>query len=318
MTVLTRFQPLFPGVIFCVAIAAAATAAHDVAGVAALSPLVLALCLGGTWRAVFGAVAVVQPGVAFALRRVLRAGVVLLGFQLTFAQAAAVGVSGMAVIAGVLGATFVATRLLGRVLGVPAPLAELIAAGTSVCGASAVLAVNTVTRADDEDVAYAIACVTVFGTVAMLAAPVLGAGLDVRSYGLWTGASIHEVAQVVGAAFARGDAAGHFGTVAKLSRVMLLAPLVLVLGARRCTGGRAPMPWFVLGFIAAVGLNSVLPAWPQAHAAVARLTAFLLTVALAAMGLETDLRRLRARGMRPLLLGAAASVFVSGLAYALV
>lgn len=313
-----------PGLALCLALALLAMAGQAVLGIAALSPLVLALILGVVWRNTLGTIAVLQPGIAFSLKRVLRAGVVLLGFQLTLTQAASVGVSGLAVIAVTLVATFTVTKLLGRLLGVPAPLAELIAAGSSICGASAVIAVNTVTNADDEDVAYAIACVTVFGTLAMLGAPMLAAAIDLgpRAYGLWTGASIHEVAQVVGAAFARGEEAGHFGTIAKLSRVMLLAPLILTLGAlrrERAEGAaRPPLPWFVFGFIAVVLLNTVLPPAPALHAAIAKGTAFLLTVALAAMGLETDIRRLKARGLRPLALGALAAVFISGLAFALV
>ena len=108
----------------------------------------------------------------------------------------------------------------------------MIAAGTSICGASAVIATNTVTNGDDEDVAYAVACVTIFGSVAMFAYPLLPTllHLDPHAFGLWSGASIHEIAQVVAATFQDGKRAGEFGTIAKLSRVMLLAPVVIVLG----------------------------------------------------------------------------------------
>jgi uncharacterized integral membrane protein (TIGR00698 family) len=204
-------------------------------------------------------------------------------------------------------------------------LAELIAAGTSICGASAVIAVNTVTDAKDEDVAYAIACVTVFGSIAMFLYPLLPALLHLspRTFGLWSGASIHEIAQVVAAAFQDGSSAGKFGTIAKLTRVSMLAPVVLVLGfaaARQPGRGRAktPMPWFVLGFVALVAVNSliVIPAAPKA--AIAAVTTFLLSVALAAMGLETDLNKLAARGMRPAALGALSSLFISGFSLGLI
>lgn len=316
---------ILPGLGLTSALALVAWGIRHLSGIAALSPMAVAMVLGIAWRNLIGTAPALRPGITFSLRRVLRLAIVLLGFQLTLMQLRQIGVPGLAVITVTLVATFCFTTLAGRWLGVDARLSQLIAAGTAVCGASAVMATNTVTRGTDEDVAYAIACVTVFGSVAMLALPGLGGliGLSAQSYGLWVGASVHEVAQVVGAAFQHGAEAGQSGTVAKLSRVILLAPLVLTLGAmarRRGEGGQAaaPMPWFVLGFVAVVVVNSILPLPPAVQNAIATLTAFLLTMALAAMGLETDIGKLRAKGMRPLILGAMATVFVLSLALALV
>jgi uncharacterized integral membrane protein (TIGR00698 family) len=152
--------------------------------------------------------------------------------------------------------------------------------------------------------------------------------LTAHAYGLWAGASIHEIAQVVAASFQDGKAAGNFGTIAKLSRVMMLAPVVIILGliaregARKSGRGhsaaKAPMPWFVLGFIALTAINSVITVPPHAKTAIAGLTTFLLSMALAAMGLETDIRKLRAKGLRPLLLGFAAFAFIAGFSLMLV
>lgn len=314
----TGLAALLPGLGLTLGIAGLAMAAQRLSGIAALSPLVVAMVLGIAVRNLIGTPAAARPGIAFSLRRILRLAIVLLGFQLTLAQLRAVGLPGLAVISVTLAATFLFTKWAGRALGVERRLAELIAAGTAICGASAVIATNTVTRGGDEDVAYAIACVTVFGSLSMIAMPVLGSlmGMDAAHYGIWTGATIHEVAQVVGAGFQHGPEAGQAATVAKLSRVILLAPMILTLGAlarRRGAGGpgSAPTPWFVLGFVAVVLLNSALPLPEAAKAQVVTLTAFLLTVALAAMGLETDLRRLRAKGIRPLALGALAWLFIS-------
>jgi uncharacterized integral membrane protein (TIGR00698 family) len=261
------------------------------------------------------------------LRRILRFAIILLGLQLTAEQIAQVGTAGIAVIALTLIATFLFTTWLGRLLGVEHKLAQLIAAGTSICGASAVIATNTVTDAHDEDVAYAVACVTVFGSIAMFVYPLLPGllHLDPRAYGLWAGASIHEIAQVIAAAFQGGGQAGEFGTIAKLSRVAMLAPTVIALGliVRRRSGGhrgaaRAPMPWFVLGFIALVAINSVVTVPPEAKAMIVAITTFLLSMALAAMGLETDIGKLRAKGLRPLALGAAAFLFIAAFSLMLV
>jgi uncharacterized integral membrane protein (TIGR00698 family) len=271
-----------------------------------------------------------KPGVAFAMRRVLRIAIILLGLQLTAAQIVEVGARGLAVIALSLAGTFLFTVWMGRLLGVDSKLAELIAAGTSICGASAVIATNTVTRAPDEDVAYAVACVTVFGSMAMFAYPLLPAllQLDAHAFGLWSGASIHEIAQVVAAAFQDGQQAGEFGTIAKLARVTLLAPVVLTLGllatrrARRHgqdhVSAQPPLPWFVFGFIALVGINSVITVPAEAKTVIVTVTGFLLSMALAAMGLETDFVKLKAKGLRPLALGLAASLFIAIFSLALV
>jgi uncharacterized integral membrane protein (TIGR00698 family) len=277
---------------------------------------------------IVGTPAIAKAGVTFSLRRVLRFAIILLGLQLTAAQVAEVGATGVAIIVTTLVSTFVFTKWLGRLIGVDRQLAELIAAGTSICGASAVIATNTVTDAPDEDVAYAVACVTVFGSVAMFVYPLLPGVLHLSQtgYGLWAGASIHEIAQVVAAAYQDGSRAGDFATIAKLSRVMMLAPVVITLGliARRggagspSNGKRVPLPWFVLGFIALVGLNSVVVVPPHLKAAIVLATTFLLSLALAAMGLETDIAKLRMKGLRPFFLGFSAFLFIAAFSLMLV
>ncbi|WP_159016244.1 YeiH family protein [Cognatiluteimonas profundi] len=312
-----------PGLLLVAAITALAYALRQIPGIGLLSPMILAIVIGTVFHNTMSTPLRAKPGVQFSMRRLLRIAIVLLGLQLTFAQLVAVGGRGMAIIATTLVATFLFTRWLGARLGVERKLAELIAAGTSICGASAVIATNTVTRGSDEDVAYAVACVTVFGSLAMFVLPLLAGvlQLDAHAFGLWSGASIHEIAQVVAAAFQRGQQAGEFGTIAKLSRVMLLAPVVLTLGwraARSGTGGgdaarnTVPVPWFVIGFVALAAINSLvtIPA-PVLHW-MALLTTILLTMALAAMGLETDIRKLRAKGLRPFALGALAWLFIAG------
>lgn len=323
-------HPLVPGLLLTAGIAGAAFGLRQIPMVGVLSPMILSIMIGIGFHNIIGTPARAKPGVTFAMRRILRAAIVLLGLQLTAAQVAEVGATGLAVIALTLVSTFLFITWFGRLIGVERGLAELIAAGTSICGASAVIATNTVTRAHDEDVAYAVACVTVFGSVAMFLYPLLPAvlGLSPHAYGLWAGASIHEIAQVVAAAYEGGTAAGEFGTIAKLSRVMLLAPLVIALGfasARRAArhghgAGRArpPMPWFVLGFLAMVGLNSLVTMPAEMKTVLVLLTTFMLSMALAAMGLETDVAKLRAKGLRPFLLGFAGFAFIALFSLALV
>lgn len=313
-----------PGLLLTGGVAGVAFALREVPGVGVFSPMILAILIGMVFHNLVGTPAAARSGVAFGMRRILRFAIVLLGLQLTTMQVAALGGRGVIVIAAALTFTFAFTLWAGRLLGVDRKLVQLIAAGTSICGASAVIATNTVTNAPDEDVAYAVACVTVFGSTAMFVYPLMPAllGLDAHAYGLWSGASIHEIAQVVAAAFQEGQQAGEFGTIAKLSRVMMLAPMVIGIGAvaarvsRRegsagASSARPPVPWFVLGFVLMVGVNSVISIPAEMKTWIVTLTTFLLSVALAAMGLETDIRKLAARGFAPAVLGALAFLFIS-------
>ncbi|WP_339113112.1 YeiH family protein [Thioclava sp. GXIMD2076] len=319
---------LIPGLALCVAVAAVAFGLHTLPALSAFSPLILAIMLGMAFNTLRPLSPSCAEGIAFSLRYILRAGIVLLGLQLTFGQVAEIGAGGLATILLTLLATFFFTRWLGRVMGVPRGLTDLIAAGTSICGASAVIAVNTVTRAREEDVAYAIACVTVFGSASMLLMPLLAplTPLGPKAFGMWTGASIHEVAQVVAASFQGGDTAGHFGTISKLTRVMMLAPMVLLLGigtrnrntGQTTTPAGAPVPWFVMGFVAMVAISSTGWLPPPVVEASKTIDQILLTIALAGMGLSTDLRKLAAAGPRPALLGGAAWLFISGVSLLLI
>lgn len=318
-------RSIWPGLFLTSMVAATAYGLRQLPGMATLSPMIFAIMIGMAFHNLIGTPAWAKPGVTFSLRRLLRAAIILLGLQLTVAQVIEVGGSGVAIIVATLVATFAFTTWMGRLLGVDRKLTQLIAAGTSICGASAIIATNTVTGAPDEDAAYAVACVTVFGTVALFGYPLLPGllHLDPHAFGLWSGASIHEIAQVVAAAFQDGQKAGEFATVAKLSRVMLLAPMVIALGlvAARGVGrtgsnanakvARPPMPWFVLGFVALVGINSLVSVPAEARGWIAVLTTFLLTVALGAMGLETDIGKLTAKGIRPAMLGGIAFLFIA-------
>ena len=306
-----RLREWAPGLLLGAAVAASAFGLRSTGlpGVTDLSPLMLAILIGMAVRNLLGRPEAAKSGLGFALRAPLRLGIMLLGLQVTLGEILGIGWAGLALLAFALASTFVVTLWLGARMGV------------DICGASAIVATNTVTRASDESVAYALATVTLYGTIAMFAYPLIAASLPLShaGYGLWTGASVHEVAQVVAAGFARGAETGEAATVAKLARVLMLAPLVLLLGAwvaRQAKDdarlrGKAPFPLFVFGFLAMVLLAGT--GWVSettqhfAHWA----TQALLALALAAVGLETDVRRLIAQGWRPLALGGAATLWIS-------
>jgi len=287
----------------------------------------LAIILGMTIRNTVGVTKAMQDGIRFSMRRLLRLAIMLLGFQISMSQIWQVGGLGFVIVATTLVSTFLFTVWLGRRLGIDPKVTELIAAGTSICGASAIVATNTVTEGSDEDVAYSIAVITALGTVSILLYPLAATalGMPSPSYGLWTGASIHEIAQVLAAAFQGGSVSAQYGAISKLSRVMMLAPVVFLLGylatrQRSAKGNTAkvPTPWFLIGFLAMIGVNSLgllSKAWT---ANLVTANQLLMAVALAAMGLETSVAKLKAAGMRPFLLGSGAWVFISVLSLGLI
>jgi uncharacterized integral membrane protein (TIGR00698 family) len=323
-----EFGQFLPGLAVVSALAFLALVLRMLPGLSMLSPLILAVLAGMTLGHVYRLPARCQAGIGFAGRHILRFAIVLLGLQLSAVQILAIGLDGVVIIVCVVAITFIAIVRLGALLGVDARLTSLLAAGTSICGASAVAAMSTVNKASEEDVTYAMAVVTLLGTVLMLVLPAAGRllGLDERAFGLWAGVSIHEVAQVTGAAFQFGDAAGETGIIVKLTRVVMLAPLVLACGLWLRQRGSAgaddaatpAIPLFVLGFIAAAALNTLVPIAADTRASLMTLTTFLMSMALAALGLQTSISRLRAKGMRPLVLGAIGAGLIAALGLGLI
>jgi len=315
-----------PGILLACGVTAAAFLLRTLPGLALFSPMILAVAVGIAVSAIIGKRSRDVAGLRFGQRSLLRIGIILLGFQLTWPQLTAIGGPAVIVIALSLAACFVFTVVLGWILRVDSKLCQLIAAGTSICGVSAIVAANAVVSARDEDVAYAVATITLFGTVGMLAYPLLVLVLDLNSfsYGLWAGASIHEVAQVVGASFQQGEVAGEVGVVAKLVRVAMLAPTVLLLGvlARRETSdlalGKVHIPWFIFGFIGIVVINSTVDLHADLRRIAGVAATLMLTIGLASLGLQANISSIRSRGLGPLLLGLAASVFIACSSLALI
>ncbi|GAA3574543.1 putative sulfate exporter family transporter [Microlunatus spumicola] len=321
-----------PGALPGLAAVAAATAlAFGVARLApGLNPSTVAVVIGALAANLGLHRPVLQPGTHVASHRLLRIAVVLLGLQLGLPQLLGLGVGGLAVVLVTVTVTFVGTRLLGRALRVPRARALLVATGFSICGASAVAAMSDVADGDEDDTAVAIALVTLCGSLAIVLLPLLRVplGLDPADFGRWVGASVHDVGQTVATAD-RVPGALTTAVVVKLSRVVLLAPLVAGVGlARRrrargtataTSGTRRPapvVPLFVVGFLAAVGLTStgLLPA--HLLHAVQQVQSVLLVAALVGLGTGIRLSVLRRTGGRALVLGLASWVLVAVTAYA--
>ena len=309
---------ILPGVSLTAGLASLAILMRSHLGLNFFSSLTWAILLGMLVRNTVGVAQVYQPGITFSLKRILKLGIILLGMQLSLTQAISIGSTGLFVAVTSVVSTFFFTCWIGRRLKVSKKLTQLIAGGTSICGAAAVVAVGTAIDSSEEDTAYAVALVTVFGAASMLIYPLLPALLDLtpQAYGLWCGASIHEVVQAIAAAFETNPLSGEVATIAKLSRVMLLAPITLLLGLSsvdRATEKprKLPIPWFVLGFIGLILVNSLNFIPETLRIAIVDVNQFFLTTALAAMGLGTNIQCMKRLGIKPIYLGTISWLFIS-------
>jgi uncharacterized integral membrane protein (TIGR00698 family) len=295
--------------------------------VPAIGVLTFAVALGmvaGNTRLLPGAAA---AGLGRVTKRLLRIGIVLLGFSVSFGAIAALGLGTVALTAGTLVTTLLVTTWLGNKVGLGRARSLLIGTGFAICGASAIAAMEDTAKADEEDVAVGVAMVTLFGTLAMVLLPLLWhpLGLSDEQYGIWAGASIQEVGQVVAAAGAGSAAVVGVAVVVKLTRVLLLAPVVATVSLRRRmtaggggAGGKRPpvVPLFVVGFVACVALRSTGLVPADALAAISQVQVAALGAALFGMGAGVKVRSLLKGSGSVLAVSAASTLFVAGIALA--
>lgn len=280
-----------------------------------VSTMIVAIGMGAVLSNTLGLHRSWRPGIGWCSKYLLRAGIVLLGLQTSLGALGDLGVSRIVLVVCVVAVGVTSTIWIGRRLGLADGLVTLIACGFSICGAAAIAGAKEVSGADEDQTGTALMLVVVFGTVAIPVVPWLAQliGLDPVASATWIGASVHEVAQVVAAASIVGPEALAVAVPVKLGRVVCLAGVVAVLALRRRSDAHsaAPVPGFVVGFLAMVVLGSVveLPAAVLGQAKVIQTIA--LTMAMAGLGTGIDLRAMVRTGGRPLLLGAVATVIVS-------
>ncbi len=323
---------LIPGLLLCAALSAGALMLDRVSWlqVHGLSALTLAIMLGFVvGNTVFPhMVDRCAPGVFYAKQYMLRLGIILYGFRLTFQDMGYVGLAGVLIDALVLTTTFSLALMLGiRLFKLERGTAMLIGIGSSICGAAAIMAAEPVLKARAEQVTVAVATVVVFGTLAIFVYPLLHSLnlhwqlLDTTdfAYGLFVGSTVHEVAQVVAAGAAIRQTAADTAVITKMVRVMMLAPFLIGLAvylarvSTKQTSDQAQaqtkgllagvtVPWFAFIFVAVAGFNSLhlLPELAIVH--IAEVDTALLAMAMAALGLTTDLKAIRRAGFKPLML----------------
>jgi len=316
---------LLPGLALCAALASSAIFLNRLAwmqahGMGALTvAILLGIVLGNT---IFPRMAAsCGVGVSFSKQSLLRVGIILYGVRLSFQDIAQVGFSGVAIDALVVISTFALALFLGtRLFKLDRDTSILIGAGSAICGAAAVMAAEPVVRARAEKLTVAVSTVVVFGTLATFLYPQLYElnlhwqvlGSSPTHFGIYIGSTIHEVAQVVAAAKSISQDTANAAVIAKMVRVMLLAPFLVLLSATMrgkraadaASGAKARLaiPYFAFAFIGVVGLNSLVVFPHRIAAAVTDFDTLLLATAMAALGLSTHISAIRAAGLKPLLL----------------
>ncbi|MRI58320.1 MAG: YeiH family putative sulfate export transporter [Epsilonproteobacteria bacterium] len=295
----------------------------------AISPLIIGIVIGmfyaNTLRSHIPKEWV--PGIVFSSKQLLRFAIILYGFRITFQQIAEVGMAGLIVSVVMLSTTFVLGWWAGvKLFKLDRDTSILCASGSSVCGAAAVLATEPVLKAEPYKSAVAVGTVVLFGTIAMFTYPALyKAGIldmDPATYGIYVGGTVHEVAQVVAAGGAIGGAAADNAVIVKMTRVMMIAPLLIILGiliskssAKEAEKSKfkISIPWFAVWFIVMAGVNSLIHDIEQVKPIIGWINdfdTFLLTMAMTALGMETSVEKFKQAGAKPVALAALMAVWL--------
>ena len=310
-----------------------------------ISQILLAVIIGLYVRNWIGVGERSQAGVKFAIRRLLRLGIILLGLRLSLQDVVATGGKALILVSICITVALILANLAGRLFKVPPRLAALIGIGTAICGNTAIVAAAPVLDAEEEEVSFAVATITLFGLIAVVAYPLIGQllALSDRAFGLWSGTAVNDTSQVVAVAAIFSEAALDVATVVKLTRNTLMAPLIVMYGIIYSRGLKKEMseeaaaasrinwkkmvPGFVFGFLLMSLLRTVgiaLGFLPQSvsnpgdmvFAASAlkfldQTSKFLILMALAGVGLNTDLASLRRLGLKPLIIGTCVAVVLA-------
>ncbi|MDE5894760.1 MAG: YeiH family protein, partial [Muribaculum intestinale] len=256
------------------------------------------------------------PGIQFCSKKVLRLGIILYGFRLTFQDIVNVGVAGIVVDVIIVVVTILGGIWIGRLLKMDRDTALLTSVGSGICGAAAVLGAESTIRTQAYKTAVAVATVVIFGTISMFLYPIAyrsgWVDLTPQEMGIYSGATLHEVAHAVGAGNAMGTEISNVSIIVKMIRVMMLVPVLLILGvwaARRnakdgatAEKGKVNIPWFAVGFLAVIGFNSLNLLPPIFVDAINYVDTFLLTMAMAALGAETSIDKFKKAGAKPFVL----------------
>ena len=286
---------------------------------------VIALLAGMVFAHFLNPPAICKAGLSTTSKRVLQTAIVLLGFQMNLSYVLNLGGQGLVLIGATITVAVLLSWLVGKALQINTNEQILIGIGTAICGGSAIAAVAPVIKANERETATAISTIFLFNVLAIFIFPFIGHLLtmtDIR-FGMWCGAAINDTSSVVAAAYSYSDPAGHTATVVKLTRTLMIIPaaLILALYQTKKEGGAAHVsiikifPWFVVGFLFACVINTVGLVPTQVSALWGGMGKFCIMMAMAAIGLHTNVRELIRHGQKPLLLGCCCSVAVAAISF---
>ena len=307
-----RVLRLAPGIALALAIAGVATALGR--AVPLIGAPVIAILLGILLHRRCGPDALLGAGIAFSGRSLLQSAIVISGLAVSFETVLRTGIATLPLTLVTVAVALVLMPLVARLLQLERSLSTLIGVGTAICGASAIAAVAPVLESTEAETALAIATIFFYNIVAVLVFPPLGHLMQMTqtAFGTWAGTAINDTSSVVAAGFAYGREAATQATIVKLTRATLILPLVAAIAAARmrwAPAHRGPIawrrivPWFIVWFLVAAvvnGLGAIPAAW---HGPIGALSGFLIAAALAAIGLQTEMRHILRTGLRPLALG---------------
>ncbi|MCM1519146.1 MAG: YeiH family protein [Pseudoflavonifractor sp.] len=272
------------------------------------------------------------PGIQFCSKKILRLGIILYGFRLTFQDVVAVGTAGIVIDAIVVTVTILGGIYIGRLLKMDSDIALLTSVGSGICGAAAVLGAESTIQTKPYKTAVAVATVVIFGTISMVIYPIAYRTgllqLSPQEMGIYAGSTLHEVAHAVGAGNAMGEDIAKIAIIVKMIRVMMLVPVLLILGwwvasrmrrsgSSAAAKGKVAIPWFALGFLVVIGFNSFNLLPTQLVDAINYIDTFLLTMAMAALGAETSIDKFKKAGAKPFVLAFILYIWLLGGGYLL-
>ncbi|MDI6023429.1 putative sulfate exporter family transporter [Leucobacter sp. UT-8R-CII-1-4] len=317
-----RGREVWLGALYCALIAAVATIIGGF--VPLVGSAIPAVVLGVLISLVRTPAAKLRPGIAYSSKFVLQCAVVLLGAQLSLRAVVEVGAESLPVMLSSLTVCLLAAWWLGRLLNIDRDVRTLIGVGTGICGASAIAAISPVIRAKSSDISYAISTVFLFNILAVLIFPAVGhaLGMSPHAFGLFAGTAVNDTSSVVAAASAFSTAALGFAVVVKLVRTLMIIPIsvgLAVIDNKRSAGAQkftlkrifGLVPWFLIGFLVVAAISSTGIIAPRITEAATQTSVFLVAMALAGIGLSTDLGAIRSAGLKPLMLGGILSVLVA-------
>jgi len=281
-----------------------------------LEKLTIGIVLGIAYSSIRGLKDADRPGVQFALKRLLKWGIVLLGFKLNFLSIAKLGPKLVLIIVCLIPAVLFTAQKLGSLMGLNKKVSTLIGVGSSICGASAIVAMSPVIDANDDDSILAVSIISFLGAIGVIIYSSLAFFLDLSdtAYGVWSGLSLQGVAHAIAAAFAKGNEAGEIGTIVKMTRVMMLAPVSVFLSAQfadKDQRKKVKIPGYVLLFIGAgiIGSSGLLPA--PIIKILGKMSSQFILAAMIAMGLVVDLKLIRKTGLQAVIHGTLVFVTIS-------